>query len=42
VKDSIQRLIDFYQNAGRPAEAGQWKKKVHDFAVSADKPSRQQ
>ena len=42
VKDSIQRLIDLYQNAERPAEAVQWKKKLDGFAASADNPSRHQ
>jgi len=41
VSDSIQRLIDFYQNAGRPDEAVPWKKKLDDFAASVEDASRQ-
>jgi len=38
VKDSMQPLIDFYQNVERPSETVQWK--LDDFAASADNPSR--
>jgi hypothetical protein len=41
VADSMQRLIDFYQLTGRPAEVTKWKKKLEDFAKSADNPVRQ-
>jgi serine/threonine protein kinase/Tfp pilus assembly protein PilF len=42
VRDAIQRLIDFYQNAQRPAEAARWKRKLDDFVAAADNPPRQQ
>ena len=41
VSDSIQRLIDFYQGAGRSSDAALWKKKLDDFALSSNDASRQ-